>query len=403
MMRYLRVSLVLVVLLMVVLVVGVSAETSSSWKAQYWNNTSFRGSPVVERQEQDIFYTWGRTSPVPGRVNQDLFSVRWSRTVNFTAGTYEFKARADDLMRIKVDGKIIVDMWYPDRNHTFLDRTQQTTTGQAYITAGDHDIVVEYVELGDQATAQVTWDKVLSATTGGNGAQPAPQTTPWTGVYFNNSNLRGNAAFVRQDAEIDFDWGTGSPADGWRTDAFSVRWTNNLDLNPGRYRFTVVVDDGARLSVNNRRVIDSWADEIVRTISADVTIRDGKAPVTLEYREGQGKAQVRLSWVLLYPLGSNAAATTPNPTAQTATSPTTPVAATATMKARTPVRQTFSDNAPPLTFAEINETVTLASTRSADSQWVRIITEKNVWGWVRVSQITTNYPIESLDPWRTDW
>ena len=177
-----------------------------------------------------------------------------------------------------------------------------------------------------------------------------------------------------------------------------------MQLNPGRYRFTVVVDDGARLYVSNRQIINKWHDEVVTTVSAEVTIRNGEVPVRLEYREGTGKAQVRLTWVLLYPLrGTTQSVPAASPTNTGATGATAPVIESATMNARTPVRQTFSDASPPLHFAEINETVTLAGTRSADSQWVRIITEKNVWGWVRVDQINTDYPIETLTVWRVDW
>ncbi len=49
-----------------------------------------------------------------------------------------------------------------------------------------------------------------------------------TGEYFANSQLQGEASFVRTDKNIDFYWETGSPAAGLDSDNFSVRWTGYL-------------------------------------------------------------------------------------------------------------------------------------------------------------------------------
>src|SRR5919202_2777710 len=46
----------------------------------------------------------------------------------------------------------------------------------------------------------------------------------WTGVYFANTTLTKPPVFVRDDPEINFDWGTGSPNPSVPADNFSVRW-----------------------------------------------------------------------------------------------------------------------------------------------------------------------------------
>lgn len=61
-------------------------------------------------------------------------------------------------------------------------------------------------------------------------------------------DLSGSPALVRQDGDIDFDWGNGAPGPGVPADNFSVRWTNTLRLDKGNYRFTVETDDGMRSS-----------------------------------------------------------------------------------------------------------------------------------------------------------
>ncbi len=375
-----------------------SANTGSWWQATYWNNTELEGTPVLTRGERDLFHEWGRQSPAPGVVNVDGFSARWTRTVTLSAGTYEFKARADDMMRVWVDGQLIIDLWFLEREHDYINRPQLTLTGTAYMSQGNHEIVVEYVEFGDQATAEVTWDRILRDNTGGGAVAPATPVGNWRGEYYPNTNLRGDASFVREDAAIDFDWGTDGPADGWRKDAFSIRWTNDMRFSSGRYRFTVVADDGVRLFVNGKLLINDWSDGVTDSVTAEMTLPNGEVPVKLEYREGNGKARVHFSWVLVYPIGgasgaaNDADAASPSPTL-----------AQGTMKARTAVRQTFSESAPPINHADAGDVVRLAGHRSADSQWVRIVTPNNIWGWVPVDSLDTGYPISSLPVWNSDW
>ena len=92
-------------------------------------------------------------------------------------------------------------------------------TADISLTAGHHQIVVEYYENGGHAVARVSW--ALAPTIIYN----------WHGEYFNNRWLSGTPAFVRDDTNIAFNWGYGSP---WLlvSDNFSVRWTRTSTLNP---------------------------------------------------------------------------------------------------------------------------------------------------------------------------
>ncbi len=121
-------------------------------------------------------------------------------------------------------------------------------------------------------------------------------TSVWTGEYFNNMKLEGEPVFVREDAEIDFDWGMGSPAPEINEDGFSVRWTRTADLAPGLYRFTVTSDDGARLWVNDRLVISAWYDHTEMTFRREMELPGGLVDLRLEYYENAMEALVRVSW-----------------------------------------------------------------------------------------------------------
>jgi beta-glucosidase len=77
-------------------------------------------------------------------------------------------------------------------------------------------------------------------TTNGAGTQPG-----FRGEYFNNQELQGQAATVRIDPQINFDWGRYKPAPQVNENNFSVRWTGKLTPpETGPYQLGATADDG---------------------------------------------------------------------------------------------------------------------------------------------------------------
>ena len=251
-----------------------------TWQAFYYNNKTLSGSPVLVRNESDINYDWGGSSPDPS-VNADNFSARWTRYLNVTPGTYRFTATSDDGIRVWVDNALIINQWD--------GHPAQTFTADWGLAAGHHLVVVEFYENDGWAAARLSWNLIRT---------PIPYN--WRGEYFNNMTLSGAPALVRDDAQIDFNWGSGSPAPGVvNADGFSAHWTRQLDLPASSYRFTLTVDDGARLWVNNHLLIDTWRVQAPRTYTADIYLPGGEIPIELEYYENDGVAVVQLAWALV--------------------------------------------------------------------------------------------------------
>lgn len=124
-------------------------EFGSGWTASYYNNAQLSGSPVfTEVLPNGINFNWGAGSPNPA-VPVDNFSARYGSVQNFSAGTYEFVVGSDDGVRVFIDGVLVLDRFI-GRVFT-IDRFQQT------LTAGPHQITVEYMELVDQAQVQFQW------------------------------------------------------------------------------------------------------------------------------------------------------------------------------------------------------------------------------------------------------
>jgi hypothetical protein len=110
-------------------------------------------------------------------------------------------------------------------------------------------------------------------------------------------HVTGTPVAIRNDSQIDFNWGDSSPFPGSvNADEFSARWTRTLDLDPGRYRFTMKVDDGGRLWVNGHLLIDAWRDQAASTFHGELDLTGDPVDVRMEYYENAGLALSQLSW-----------------------------------------------------------------------------------------------------------
>ncbi|GAB2592923.1 PA14 domain-containing protein [Spirosoma areae] len=110
------------------------------------------------------------------------------------------------------------------------------------------------------------WRKVilLSLWLAGSGAW-AQKTRPAAslqaglkGEYFSGPNFE-RKVMTRTDADVNFNWNWESPGPGVPREYFSVRWTGKLYApTSGTYRFSATVDDGVRVWVGGKNVINEW-------------------------------------------------------------------------------------------------------------------------------------------------
>ncbi|KAF1688654.1 glycoside hydrolase family 3 protein [Pseudoxanthomonas taiwanensis] len=133
------------------------------------------------------------------------------------------------------------------------------------------------------------------------------------GEYFRNRDLAGEPALVRVDPQIGFRWDRGSPTDNLLArgdaeahqaipaDGFSIRWSGQL-LPPvsGQYRIEVAADDGFRLYLDGRLVLDRWQDsDRMQAASVRLPLEGGRAyDLRLEMYDHERDAAVRLGWEL---------------------------------------------------------------------------------------------------------
>ncbi|HEX9074685.1 MAG TPA: PA14 domain-containing protein, partial [Anaerolineae bacterium] len=80
----------------------------TAWRGEYFGNPGLAGTPALVRDDPSVIFDWGTGAPGPG-LPSESFSARWTRSLWFGEGLYRLYVRADDGVRLWVDGQLIVD------------------------------------------------------------------------------------------------------------------------------------------------------------------------------------------------------------------------------------------------------------------------------------------------------
>jgi hypothetical protein len=125
---------------------------------------------------------------------------------------------------------------------------------------------------------------------------PGPGANLWLASYYLGMELGGEPVYTAVETRIDYDWGkTGHPP-GVAADHFSARWEGDWELERGRYTFFLYADDGVRLWLDEKLLVDAWVPGMgshPATVDVDTA---GLHRLRLEYFEATGEAAVRLHW-----------------------------------------------------------------------------------------------------------
>lgn len=119
------------------------------------------------------------------------------------------------------------------------------------------------------------------------------------GEYYNNASLTGKPVLTRIDADIRFQWTLFSPEpEKINYDFFSARWSGKITApQSGRFNIGIDGNDGYRLYINNRLLIDNWQKQSYHTRLVPFYFEKGKAyDIRIEYYEPSGNAWFRLIW-----------------------------------------------------------------------------------------------------------
>ena len=123
--------------------------------------------------------------------------------------------------------------------------------------------------------------------------------TGMKGEYFDNMELKGKPVLTRIDSSVNFSFGTFPPAPGVPDERFSVRWTGKIIPPETIHQIGVNSDDGARLYLDGRLIIDDWRDHGETQNKTDVDLQAGREyGIVLEFYDNAFNADAKLTWDL---------------------------------------------------------------------------------------------------------
>ena len=123
---------------------------------------------------------------------------------------------------------------------------------------------------------------------------PISSLAGWNAEYWDNAEQSGEPILSRMDGAINFNWGNAAPNSELPSDHFSVRWLSTISVPAGRYRFTLYADDGIRIFVNHKLVLNRWDNQGYQVHSVTVDLEGGGDLVRIDYVDRGGSARVQL-------------------------------------------------------------------------------------------------------------
>ncbi|MFA6545573.1 MAG: PA14 domain-containing protein [Limisphaerales bacterium] len=268
--------------------------------AAYFRRTELDSSSAVTRIDPQLDFNWGDNAPVPD-VPAQSFSARWIGRVaaQFTE-SYTFHVEAGGGVRLWLDGQIILDQWR-DRPGEFYSTVVPLTAGQKY------DLRLEHFSTSKEARMRLLWSSAsqrkspvpADALTPSHSGEPVASGARHglLGAYFSRPDCSGEV-LKRLDAQVNFDWADKPAAPGVPTEDFSVRWTGQVQAQHSEnYTFHVEADDGVRVWLGDRQIMDEWRQQSTTLVSQPVTLNAGQYyPLTIEFYSAKPPAMAKLKW-----------------------------------------------------------------------------------------------------------
>ena len=203
----------------------------------------------------------------------------------------------DGVEQITLDGSASTDADGTITSYRWSEGDQviarEATAGIA-LPVGEHAVTLEVTDddgLNDSDTVTITVAPPLRC--------PEAPSDRFCAEYFPNRNLSGVSRFARDEpAPIEHDWGNGGPENGLGVDSFSVRWIGRFTFADGIYTFRARTDDGMRIWVDDKSVIDEWHLQPATDHTETIRLTAGQHLVTVEYFEQEGGAIAEVDWSL---------------------------------------------------------------------------------------------------------
>ena len=221
----------------------------------------------------------------PTTVGASTYSIKASRGVSLPLGKYRFRLKTDDGARLKINGITIIDAW--------TDQGATNYFAEVEHNGGGLKLDIEYYQKSGGSVFEF---------------ELAP--VGYFAEYYKGNNLEKPEAGSTLDRnvpiayrfvdDVNFELGYGDLLNRVGSDNFSARWRGRIDLPVGRWKIDLTADDGVRLYVGGRLLIDQWKTQNATTYSRKVDLVGRRQDIKVEYFEKSGRAQCKLKFVRLF-------------------------------------------------------------------------------------------------------
>ncbi|WP_176694419.1 PA14 domain-containing protein [Paraliobacillus sp. PM-2] len=258
-------------------------NASSSWSGVYYDEKDLTGN-TIDVTSDALKFNWQYDAP-HAKVPYYDYSASFYKKVQGNQD-YFVQTYADDGIRVKANNQLIIDRWsnaagtYDSGLITGLGAGEHTVQTDYFENTGKAVLYAEVVPLGD-----------------------------WYGYYYNNTAVEGtpeNARMIaaESDGSLKEDHGYNAPISGVSKDEFSAKYVTAKAIEAGQYIVRAGADDGVRVYVDGKLVLDRWTNSRYREDAVKLDINDNnQAPngqqnihwIEVEYYDKTNHAKVDVS------------------------------------------------------------------------------------------------------------
>lgn len=279
------------------------------WSVYLTNiNASLEGKAPEWRQlEETVDLGKNAARPFPNSL-ADYFYGRWIGKIKIPKDdAYTFYLGSDDGARLLIDDKVAVDN---DGIHSPREKS-----GTLTLTAGDHDLRVEFFQGIGDAHCQLSWSapgldkEIVPASALFHKSATGEDSGLW-GEYFSldpemfafpnvQVALRDKTPLVqRVDKTVNFEPASKSFPGPELTVHFYVEWNGKLRIpEDSACTFFLQSDDGSRLFIDGKLLVDNGGIHGMKESSAGLLLAGGEHNLRLQYYQSAGTAACKLSWI----------------------------------------------------------------------------------------------------------